>query len=350
MEADLGLRHVQSGAFVLLTGIGFFFSQFSAAFLAGWRGYRFCILLSLWGTAAATALTATLKSTAALYMVFLGLGITGGIYVPAGIALITVLVRPGDWGKAIGIHELAPNLALITVPFLATAAVAAGSWRGAYLVVTGGLALLGVVHAVWGIDAPEPPSPPDANRLKSIASRPSFWVVALLLSLAVGLETGVYAMVPLFLVNARAYDLAAANHLLGLSRIPSLAVVLIAGWITDRMGVRKTISIGLGISGIAILAMAGGPDAFIAPAIFLQAAAAAFLFPPILAACSGNVSAQDRALFLSLSLAVAPAVGSGLLPVAIAWAGDMGSFAGGMIFTGIVTIAGIGLVPLLGER
>lgn len=127
MEHEMGLSHLQSGIMVLMTGIGLFFGQIGAAFLAGKKGYRYCILMSLWGSAAAAVAVALLKSTPALYAAFIGLGITGGLYIPSGIALITAIIESQDWGKAMGIHELAPNLALIFTPFLATLALSFGS-------------------------------------------------------------------------------------------------------------------------------------------------------------------------------------------------------------------------------
>lgn len=344
METELGLTHTQGGLFVLFTGSGFFLSQIGAAFLSARWGYRRCILISLWGTAIMTALIGTLDAVWALYLGFLGLGITGGLYVPAGIALITVLVRPQDWGKAMGIHEVAPNLALITVPFIATAAVTMGSWRLGYLFLAVSLALLGCVYAGLGVDTRQRPSPPDIDRIRAVAANPSFWHLVVLLSLAVGVETGIYSMVPLFLVNERAYNLADANQLLGLSRIPGLVIVLLAGWITDRLRPSTTLSTALGVTGAAVIVLGIGPSAIIVPAVFLQAAASACLFPPILSMASRISTTENRALTLSLSLAVAPVIGSGLLPAGIAVAGDLGSFGMGLAAAGILTTAGIALV------
>jgi NNP family nitrate/nitrite transporter-like MFS transporter len=266
--------------------------------------------------------------------------------VPSGIALITVLVRPQDWGKAMGIHELAPNLALILVPFIATAAVALGSWRLGYLSLAAALALLGAAYAALGVDTPQRPSPPDFARIRAIASNPSFWYLGLLLSLAVGVETGVYAMVPLFLVNERGFDLADANQLLGLSRIPGLVMVLLAGWITDRLSPSTTLTLTLGLTGAAVIGLGIGPHGIIVPAVFLQAAASACLFPPILSMASRISTAENRALTLSLSLAIAPVIGGGLLPAGIALSGDLGSFGLGLTAAGILTASGIGLVFL----
>ena len=350
MESELGLSHTQSGLFVLCTGMGFFLSQISAAFLAARWGYRRCILASLWGTAASSAVVGILSSIWGLYIGFLALGLTGGLYVSTGISLITVLIRRQDWGKAMGIHELAPNLALILVPFMAIAAVFIGSWRLGYLTLSVGLALLGIAYAWLGVNVQERPSPPDITRIREIATNPSFWYLGLLLSLAVGVETGVYAMVPLFLVNERAFDLADANQLLGLSRIPGLVMVLLSGWITDRLSPTTTISIALGVTGAAIIAMGAGPQGWLVPAVYLQAAATACLFPPIISVASQISTTENRTLMLSWSLAVAPVIGGGLLPAGIALAGDLGSFGAGLVGAGVLTVAGIGLVALLKKK
>jgi NNP family nitrate/nitrite transporter-like MFS transporter len=160
----------------------------------------------------------------------------------------------------------------------------------------------------------------------------------------VGVETGVYAMTPLFLVNERGFHLADANQLLGLSRIPGLIMVLLAGWITDRLSPVRTISIALGLTGAAVICLGVGPPTLLAPAVYVQAAAAACLFPPILSMTSQISSQPNRALTLSLSLAVAPLIGGGLMPAGIALAGDLGSFGIGLLAAGLLTGSGIFLV------
>jgi NNP family nitrate/nitrite transporter-like MFS transporter len=347
METELGLTHFQAGLFILCMGMGFFLSQIGAAYLAGLWGYRRCILVSLWGAAASTAAVGILGSAWALYLGFLCLGITGGLYIPSGISLITVLVRPQDWGKAMGIHEVAPNMALISVPFLATAVVAAGSWRLGYLVVAAVLALLGAAYTFYGVDAESLPSSPDLQRIRKIAANPSFWYLGLLLSLAVGVETGVYAMIPLFLVNDRGFDLAEANQLLGLSRIPGLVMVLLAGWVTDRLSPSTTVTYALLLTGAAIVCLGIGPEGWVAPAVFVQAAGSACQFPPVLSMASRSSTSENRALTFSLSLAVAPVIGGGVLPAGIALVGDLGAFSAGMVGAGVLTASGVGLVRAL---
>ncbi len=344
LEKELGLSHSHSGLFILLTGVGFCLSQLGASLVAARWGYKLCILLSIWGTAAATILISISHSVWLLYPLFLAMGMAGGLYVPSGIALITLLVQPKDWGKAMGIHELAPNFALISVPFVATLAVLMGSWRWGYQGCAIVLVLLGTLYLVMGSDTQARPSLPSLSLIREVTAQPSFWQLSILISLAVGVETGVYSMTPLYLVSERGFSLAEANELLGISRIPAVFLVLLAGWLTDRINPPMAIAFALAATGCAIIALGLGPDSVLVPAIYIQAAASACLFPPILSMASANSSTQSRALTLSLSIAVAPVVGGGILPAAIAVAGDFLSFGAGMTAAGFLTLSGIFLV------
>ncbi|MFO7785553.1 MAG: MFS transporter [Thermodesulfobacteriota bacterium] len=349
MEQDLDISHSVGGLFILFMGMGFFLSQLGASFLTARFGYKSCIVFSLWGAAGAMSAVGLMGSLWALFLGFFLLGVTGGLYVPSGIALISVLIRSQDWGKAMGIHELAPNFALILAPFFATAILAVGSWRWGYLVMAGFLAIMGTVYARWGADVQTRGSLPGIHRIKEIAGNPAFWGLAGLISLAVGVETGVYAVLPLFLVNERGFDLTAANRLLGLSRIPGLGIVLLSGWITDRLSPRATLRLVLFLTGATVILLGLGPRSITAVTIFAQAAVAACLFPPILSAASGISTPENRALTISLSLAVAPILGGGVVPAGIALAGDLGSFGLGLAVNGALVLFGVFLVRLLGR-
>jgi predicted MFS family arabinose efflux permease len=235
IEADLSLSHSQSGIFILLIGAGIFTSQLFAPYLAARKGYRYCILVSLSGASIASAVIGLSRAMWVLNSGYLLLGFACGLYVPSGIALITVLVDKRDWGKAMGIHEIAPSVALILAPIIAAVTVELGSWRDGYLYIAMGLMMLWAVQLFLGPDDVKRPDKPDIATLKRLIVNPSSWKAIALLSIAVGIETGVYSMTPLFLVNERGFNLIGANQLLGYSRIPGLFMVMLSGWLTDRL-------------------------------------------------------------------------------------------------------------------
>jgi NNP family nitrate/nitrite transporter-like MFS transporter len=59
-------------------------------------------------------------------------GLSSGLYLPSGIAALTSLAKPAYWGRAIGIHDIAPNLSIVSVPALAAILLNWTSWRGVY--------------------------------------------------------------------------------------------------------------------------------------------------------------------------------------------------------------------------
>ena len=344
VEQELGLSHSQSGLLVLLIGFGFSFSQLGAAFLAAKWGYRRCILISIMCSTAASMLITQSASHWGLSAGLIGLGIAGGLYVPSGIAQITMLIQAKDWGKAIGIHELAPNLAFIAAPFTATAAVILGSWRYGYLATSFIMAMLGILYMRSIFDTDYRPEPPTLSRIYTIVTEPLFWKICFLLSIAVAVETGVYSMTPLFLVNERGFDLNNANQLLGFSRIPGVILVLFSGWLTDKLSPTLAIKIALGFSGVAVLGLGSGPSYIMITSIFVQSAACACLFPPMLSMVSSISSNENRALTISLSIVFAALIGSGLLPAGLAACGDVFSFEAGLQVTSLLIFSGIWIV------
>ena len=54
---------------------------------------------------------------------------------------------------------------------------------------------------------------------------------------------GVYFVVPLYLTKELSLDIAYANKIFGISRIGGVFVAIMAGFIVDRFGVKKTATI-----------------------------------------------------------------------------------------------------------
>jgi len=89
-----------------------------SGFVSARINHRRTMALSI--ACAGMALLATAASNH-LWGIRAGLFLTGlctGLYLPSAIAAITVLVSPRHWGKAIAIHEVAPNLAFVLAPSL----------------------------------------------------------------------------------------------------------------------------------------------------------------------------------------------------------------------------------------
>ena len=167
LEPELGLGHGEAGFLFFLLQIGYCAGLLASGFVSSRWNHRRTILLST--TTLGLILLAMSRSTsiAAMRAGLVLLGTATGLYLPAGIATITSLVSQQHWGKALAIHELAPNLGYITAPLLAEALLRVVPWRG-ILAVLGVLAVIaGICCRLFGGEERTGPSRPTSRRWAS---------------------------------------------------------------------------------------------------------------------------------------------------------------------------------------
>jgi NNP family nitrate/nitrite transporter-like MFS transporter len=280
MEKELDFSHSQTGFILLLSGITAAISQVAASPLAARLGYHKVITISFFGSALANVSIGlstnywTLCAACALHVLL------AGLYITSAISLITLLTERRHWGKAMGIHEFAPNLGLILAPFIAAWFLEFHGWRTGYFVLASVLGAAGLVFLIAGPGRGYRSDPPNFNQAGVILRRMTFWLLCAMTTAAICIEIGIYNLLPLFLVNERGYELTDANYLVGMSRLPALGMVLAAGWITDRLGQKRSLALFLGFTGLCLTYLGVADDSLLAPIIVMQASAAACIFPP----------------------------------------------------------------------
>jgi NNP family nitrate/nitrite transporter-like MFS transporter len=275
------------------------------------------------------------------------LGMAAGLYLQSGIATITGLVSSRDWGKAIGIHEVAPNLGFFAAPFLAEALLAWFTWRGVAMVIGMASILAAVVFAFFGKGGTFPGEAPNSRILRTILVEPSFWIMIALFSLGIGASMGVYTMIPLYLVSERGMERTWANTLLGLSRISTLFMAILAGLLVDRLGLKQTLKAVLLTTGFITVMLGLIPGSWIVLIIFLQPMLAACFFPAGFAALSRMGSPSIKNVAVSLTIPVSFLLGGGAIPAGIGLIGEAGSFFFGFIILGGLLLASVILVRYL---
>jgi NNP family nitrate/nitrite transporter-like MFS transporter len=347
VEPDLGLTHVQAGAMFLMISFGYSFSLAGSGFVSARLGHKATLLISAGGVGLALFWTSAVRTPVALQLGLVLLGLGGGLYLPSAVAVITRLTPPQNWGKALAIHEVAPNMALLSSPVLAEIVLSRFHWSR--LLVGLGFASLaaGLVFAWLGKGGGRGDAPPALAAFASIFRRPSLWLMMFLFSLALGGSLGIYAMMSLYLVNEGGLARPEANALLAYSRVAGLFLTFFAGWITDRLGPRRAMTWVLAGGGLATTAvgMLTGPG--LVAAVFIQAALTACFFPPGLAALARVGRPEQRGVAVSSAIPVAYLVGGGLLPSAVGWMGERYSFSLGVTLAGVVILSGAFLVHRL---
>jgi MFS family permease len=141
LEFDLG--------FFLLGALGnvfaytFGFGALPSGFLTDRLGSRRVLYICMLGSGLSAVLVG-ISQTSLMLAIALGLmGLTMGLYHPAGIALIAQRVR--QRGMALGLHGVSGNLGIAFTPLLAGGLAFAFDWRAAYFFLAAMMVVLGVL-------------------------------------------------------------------------------------------------------------------------------------------------------------------------------------------------------------
>ncbi|MFA7167143.1 MAG: MFS transporter, partial [Desulfoplanes sp.] len=211
LERDLNFSHLEAGSLFLCASAGYFFSLLSAGFISSRITHKHTICLSCMALGIANLWISLSGSLNTLRVGMFMIGLASGIYLPSAITTLTSIVRTRHWGKALSIHELAPNLALIAAPLIAEAFLAWMTWRSV-MIATGLISLcLAAVISKSGKKGNFKSQKMSLSSLRELLSIPSFWIIIVLHSLAVSSVLGIYTMLPLYLVSDLNIDQNTAN-------------------------------------------------------------------------------------------------------------------------------------------
>lgn len=347
IKRDLSLTHGQAGTLFLMISIGYFFSLAGSGFVSSRLGHKLTIIISAVATGAAMLLVSRAGSLETIYTSLVLLGIGAGLYLPSGIATITSLVSQKNWGKALAVHELAPNLSLFLAPVLTEIFLDLLSWRG-ILAVLGGLSILaGAAFIRFGPGQGLRGESPRPEVVKDLVVLPSFWIMMVVFGLGIGGSVAVYSMLPLYLVAGRGLEGTWVNTLIALSRISSIFMAFVAGWVTDRIGANRTMAAAILTTGLVTILLAVLPGPWLVVMVFIQPAVSACFFPPAFAALSRIGPPETNNVAVSLVIPLASLLGIGLMPAAIGYIAEAGAFDLGMALTGVVVLLGLVLLRFL---
>jgi NNP family nitrate/nitrite transporter-like MFS transporter len=347
VEKDLKIGHDEAGSLFFLLSFGYCVGLLASGFVSSRLYHRKTIFLSSIAVGFGLMIVSISHDLWAIRSGLIFLGMAAGFYLPSGIATVTGLVRPEHWGKAIAIHELAPNLGFLIAPLLAEALLGLFSWQNVLLLIGIGSIVGGGIFISWGRGGAFLGEAPDSKNLRSILVEPSFWMMIILFSLGIGASFGVYSMIPLYLVSEKGMERAWANSLLGLSRIPTVVIVLLSGWVTDRLGAKQTLRVIFLANGLTTMILGVVSGGWIVILLFIQPMIATCFFPAGFAALSRMGSPRIKNIAISFTSSLGILLGAGAIPAGIGLIGELGSFSLGFILLGALLFAGVILVQFL---
>ena len=339
IELEFDLAHAAAGALFFSMFTGYCLGLLGSNFLSSQISHRKTILLSVWGLGGVMMGMSLLESLPGMHVGLFFLGISAGIYLPSGIAILTELVSQEHWGKALSIHEIAPNLALCTAPLFVESLLRYLVWRHTLIVLGISLIFAAVYFGLLGVKSTEKGKPPNLRAMTGLMAVPSFWILGAVFVLAIGWELGIYTMLPLFLVNELGYPRQFSNTLISISRVSGVVILFFSGFLIDRFGQNKAMLLFLIVSGICTITLGAVHGALITPAmILIQAASLACLFPAVLTVVSRATSSDVRGLAVSLLVLIGFLVGGGMVPPFIGYLADSISFSFGFCFIGALSL------------
>jgi MFS transporter, NNP family, nitrate/nitrite transporter len=344
IETDLNLSHAEAGSLFFSLSIGYFITLMGSGFVSARLNHRRTILLSVVAVGITLLGTASSHSLWGIRIGIFLIGLAAGLYLPSGIAVITNFVSSRHWGKAIAVHEIAPNLSFVLAPLVAEAVLARYPWRIALVVMGIGALAAGGIFQFFGRVGSFAGESPNFKSIGALVGEKSFWMMTLLFGLGISGSLGLYTMLPLFLVTDHALERDFANTLLGLSRIPGVLAAFGSGWLTDHIGPKRTMVLILALNGVLTVLLGITSAHWLTYLVCLQPALAVCFFPAGFAAISLVAPPGARNIAVSMTAPFGFMIGAGAVPALIGVMGDAFSFSAGFCLVGVLILAGA-LIP-----
>jgi NNP family nitrate/nitrite transporter-like MFS transporter len=342
IEKDLGLSHAASGSFFLFISSGYFFSILSSGFISSRLSHKKTIVASLIASGCALCILSFCSTLIQIRLALFCLGLSAGLYLPSGLAIVTTILPPAYWARGMALHELAPNVGFVTAPFIATAMLYWMSWSSGLLLLGACIILVGIFYGYIQPSVAGYGERPNFIVCKHIVSTKEFWMMVLMFSMAICATLGLYSMLPLYLVVDKNASPVEANNLVALSRVSSIIMPLIGGLLGDRYGNRRVIAYTLIISGMLTIPIGLLSGASLLFFIVVQPMIAVCFFPSAFVVLSGIVDQKSSNVAVSLCIPVAFMIGGGTIPALIGLIGDHYSLGVGIIMSGVVmSLAGL---------
>jgi len=143
IQDDFGTRDVAMGALATVFGWTFGSSAIPAGFLSDRLGSRRVLVYAFAGSSVMAVLVGLSPNAWVLAATLAGLGLTIGLYHPAGLSAVAQGVSRR--GIALGFHGVAGNLGQVLAPAIAVGLAIAVDWRAGFFCIAGLSALLAII-------------------------------------------------------------------------------------------------------------------------------------------------------------------------------------------------------------
>lgn len=338
IEDEFMIGHAMASSVFMFQSAGYGISQCFSSLFSGRFGYKRSILLSLLVSSLVFLLFAYTRLFSVFYIYSFIMGLSIGLYIPAAIPLITEYFSEKDWGKAIAIHDSAAPISIFVTPFIAILLLHFLTWRGACIVFA--ICFLISAFVVFLASEEVKIKDPMIISFKRVIRMPQLWLIGIIFTSASGANLGVYFICPLYMTKELHMDMAHANAILGISRLGSIGVAMLIGFIVDRMELKKTMRLLIFFTGILTILVALSPPRYVGIPLFFQAVIVSGVFPVGLVSIARLFGREIRGMATGFTMAISVGIGGGLIPYLLGLSGDLLSFRIGiLVLGGLVTLS-----------
>jgi len=335
-------------------------TAFGAGVLADRLGPGPVFTAGLWICAASFVGYALASSYGAVLLLRVAQGVGSGMVYGTAPALVTLSLPPARHGRGLGRMSLGMGVGLGVGPVLGGLLAAGFGWPAAF-VFRAPLFLMLALFALtrFGRVAGAVPTP---RRLAAAdVLRGPVLRAAALAFLSQHAQFAVWLLVPFFLVGARGLSPSVGGAVFVLTPLAAALAAPLGGALTDRIGPRWPLRIGLGLEAAGLLALGGitevtslvlvgaalvlvgfGAGLFQVPNLALMMAA----FPPAQQGAAGGLAFLGRTLGSAVGVQVTAALFDARLPRD----GFLAAFHAAFLAAGAVCVLAVGLALLPARR
>ncbi len=338
-ENDIGVGHTEATSLLFMQGIGLSISLGLCGFLLSKVRPRHMASFSIFATGLCFISIPLWESLNQFRVVFLFVGLTAGLYFPAAMKTLASLVKYEDWGKAVGIHELAPNISFILFPIFAQFVLDMSEWRMVFVLWGTLMIASGLSFFFFGKGGVEYAAPTSIKSGLKLLKHPTTWIFIYLLFIGLVGEFTIFSILQLYLVHSLDVDATNANHLLAFSRILTPFTVIIGGIIADRYNPRTLLVLFFGLHTLSLLMMGLGNFYVAILGIALQAISIALSFPAIFKLLAFCYEVSIQPIVISMTMPLAGFFGTAIAPSFLGYMGQEYSFELGFLITAVFSLA-----------
>ena len=347
LEDEFLVSHSRASGIFMFQAVGYGISMFLSGMFAGRLGYKRSIITSLAVSSLLFFMVPFVKAFSVLYIFSFVLGLSIGMYLPSAIPLITEYFAEKDWGKSIAIHDSGASVSIFSIPLIVLFFLQFMRWRGVFAVF-GFVFLISAVIFYFACDEVKIRKP-DRRLFGELMRTRSLWVMGALFTFASGANLGIYSIIPLYLTKELSLGIGYADTILGVSRLGGIAVAVLAGFLVDRINLRKVLFCIVLLTGFLTVVLGVVSVRSVGVALFLQAVIVTGFFPVALVSISKMFSREVRSMATGFIVTMAIIFGVGVIPYLLGLSGDLISFRFGIVILGISVCLSSGLAFLLKE-